>query len=72
MFPEGFPIAKRWPALFPERIPPYSLNTSNGVKVSIMLEEVGLPYETNRIGMMTGESHTAEFLSLNPSGKFRP
>ena len=72
MFPDGFPIAKRWPALFPEWIQPYSLNPSNGVKVSIMLEEVGLPYEAHRIGMMTGVRHTAESLSLNPSGKFRP
>ncbi|OJY90530.1 MAG: glutathione S-transferase [Lysobacterales bacterium 63-13] len=64
-----FPISKRWPARFPERIQLYSLATPNGVKVSIMLEETGLPYEVHRVDIMKDESHTAEFLSLNPNGK---
>ena len=41
----AFPITKRWPAHHPERLQLYSLPTPNGVKVSIMLEEIGLPYE---------------------------
>ncbi len=64
-----FPISKRWPARFPERIQLYSLATPNGVKVSIMLEETGLPYEVHRVDIMKDESHTTEFLSLNPNGK---
>ena len=39
----AFPITKRWPAAHPDRIQLYSLNTPNGVKASIMLEETGLP-----------------------------
>jgi GSH-dependent disulfide-bond oxidoreductase len=39
----AFPITKRWPAKHPERLQLYSLPTPNGVKVSIMLEETGLP-----------------------------
>lgn len=64
-----FPISKRWPARFPERIQLYSLATPNGVKVSIMLEEAGLPYEVHRVDIMKDESHAPEFLSLNPNGK---
>ncbi|WP_449428286.1 glutathione S-transferase N-terminal domain-containing protein [Rhodanobacter umsongensis] len=64
-----FPIATRWPAQHPDRIQLYSLNTPNGVKVSIMLEETGLPYEPHLVDIMKGESHLPEFLSLNPNGK---
>lgn len=65
----GFPITARWPARDPGRIQLYSLATPNGVKVSIMLEETGLAYEAHRIDIGQGESHTPEFLSLNPNGK---
>jgi GSH-dependent disulfide-bond oxidoreductase len=41
----AFPITVRWPAKYPDRLQLYSLPTPNGVKVSIMLEEIGLPYE---------------------------
>ena len=41
----AFPITRRWPAQHPDRLQLYSLPTPNGVKVSIMLEEIGLPYE---------------------------
>ena len=64
-----FPISKRWPAAHPERIQLYSLNTPNGVKVSIMLEETGLEYEPHLVDITQGESHGAEFLALNPNGK---
>ena len=64
-----FPIAARWPAQHPERIQLYSLNTPNGVKASIMLEETGLAYEPHLVDIMKDESHTPEFLSLNPNGK---
>ena len=65
----SFPITMRWPAEHPERIQLYSLNTPNGVKVSIMLEETGLPYEPHLVDIMKDESHTPVFLSLNPNGK---
>ena len=65
----SFPITMRWPAEHPERIQLYSLNTPNGVKVSIMLEETGLPYEPHLVDIMKDDSHTPEFLSLNPNGK---
>ena len=65
----AFPISARWPARHPERIQLYSLDTPNGVKVSIMLEETGLAYEPHRVDIMQNESHLPEFLSLNPNGK---
>src|SRR5437868_11003453 len=64
-----FPITGRWPAEHPDRLQLYSLNTPNGVKVSIMLEEVGLPYEAHLVDIMKDENRTPEFLSLNPNGK---
>ena len=65
----AFPITRRWPAQHPDRLQLYSLNTPNGVKVGIMLEEVGLPYEAHLVDITKDESHTAEFKSLNPNGK---
>ncbi|MEO7072354.1 MAG: glutathione S-transferase N-terminal domain-containing protein [Rhodanobacter sp.] len=65
----SFPITARWPAAHPDRIQLYSLNTPNGVKVSIMLEETGLAYEPHLVDISNEESHTDAFLSLNPNGK---
>jgi len=62
-------IFTRWPAKYPEILQLYSLPTPNGVKVSIMLEEIGLPYEAHRIDIMANESHDPAFLALNPNGK---
>src|SRR3982750_4558083 len=64
-----FPITRRWPAEHPDRLQLYSLNTPNGVKVSIMLEEIGLPYEPHLVDITNNETWTPEFLSLNPNGK---
>ena len=65
----AFPIAKRWPAKHPDHLQLYSWPTPNGVKVSIMLEEIGLPYEAHGVNIGQNESWTPEFLSLNPNGK---
>lgn len=64
-----FPITHRWPARHPERLQLYSLPTPNGVKVAILLEELGLPYEVHRIDFGQNDQHTAEFLSLSPNNK---
>lgn len=64
-----FPITKRWPARHPELLQLYSLPTPNGVKVSIMLEEIGLPYEVHLVDFGKDDQKTPEFLSLNPNGK---
>lgn len=64
-----FPITAKWPAQHPERLQLYSLPTPNGVKVSIMLEECGIPYEAHRVSFQTNDQTTPEFLSLNPNNK---
>ena len=65
----SFPITTRWPAQHPDRLQLYSLPTPNGVKVSIMLEEIGLPYEVHLVDFNKDDQKTPEFLSLNPNGK---
>lgn len=65
----AFPITKKWPARHPDRIQLYSLPTPNGVKVSIMLEETGLPYEPHLVSFQTNDQTSPEFLSLNPNNK---
>jgi len=64
-----FSITQRWPAKHPDRLQLYSWPTPNGVKVSIMLEEIELPYEAHGVDIGKNESWTPEFLSLNPNGK---
>jgi GST-like protein len=65
----AFPITKKWPAQHPERLQLYSLPTPNGVKVSIALEETGLPYEPHLVSFETHDQRSPEFLSLNPNNK---
>jgi GST-like protein len=65
----SFAITRKWPPHHPDRIQLYSLPTPNGVKVSIMLEETGLPYEPHLVNFDTQDQKTPEFLSLNPNGK---
>ena len=65
----AFPITKKWPAVHPDRIQLYSLPTPNGVKISIFLEETGLPYEVHLVSFGTNDQMSPEFLSLNPNNK---
>jgi len=65
----AFPITQKWPAQHPERLQLYSLPTPNGVKVSIFLEETGLPYEPHLVSFTTNDQLSSEFLSLNPNNK---
>jgi len=64
-----YAITRKWPARHPDRIQLYSLPTPNGVKVSILLEETGLPYEAHRVSFQDNEQMSPEFLSLNPNNK---
>jgi GST-like protein len=64
-----FAVTRKWPATHPERLQLYSLPTPNGVKVSIMLEEIGLPYEPHLVSFASNDQTSPEFLSLNPNNK---
>jgi GST-like protein len=65
----AFPVTRKWPARHPDRLQLYSVPTPNGVKVSIMLEETGLPYEAHRVAFDQNEQLSPEFLSLSPNNK---
>ncbi len=66
---DEFAITRKWPAKHPDRIQLYSLPTPNGVKASIMLEEIGLPYEPHLVSFATHDQSSREFESLNPNKK---
>jgi GST-like protein len=64
-----YPITKKWPPEYPDKIQLYSLPTPNGVKISIMLEETGLPYEPHLVRFDHNDQLSPEFVSLNPNNK---
>ncbi|MEM9582942.1 MAG: glutathione S-transferase N-terminal domain-containing protein [Pseudomonadota bacterium] len=64
-----FPINKKWPAKDPEILQLYSFPTPNGVKASIALEEMGIPYEAHKVTLSDADVKSPEFLSLNPNNK---
>ena len=47
----------------------YSLATPNGQKVSIVLEELGLPYDAHHISILNKEQFTSGFVAVNPNSK---
>ena len=65
----AFAINRKWPAQRPDVLQLYSLPTPNGVKVSIALEEIGLPYEVHTVSFASNDQMSPEFLSLNPNNK---
>lgn len=67
----AFPITRRWPPRRPDVVQLYTLPTPNGVKVSILLEELNLPYDAHRVDISdaVADQMTPEFLSLAPNNK---
>jgi len=65
----AFPITRQYPLAHPDRLQLYSFPTPNGVKVSILLEELGLAYEPHLVDIGQNETWTPDYLSLNPNGK---
>jgi GSH-dependent disulfide-bond oxidoreductase len=47
----------------------YTWGTPNGKKVSIMLEEIELPYEVHPINIGEGDQFKPEYLAINPNNK---
>ncbi len=45
----------------------YTWPTPNGRKVSIMLEEIGLPYSVHPINIGKNDQHTPDFLKISPN-----
>jgi GST-like protein len=65
----AFPITERWVPKDPSVLQLFSFPTPNGVKASIMLEEIDLPYEAHRVTLSDDDVKSLEFLSLNPNNK---
>lgn len=61
--PEG------WQPVRPGRLQLYTEHTPNGAKVSIALEELGLPYEVQHVRLAEKDQKTPAFVALNPNGK---
>ncbi|MFK7744492.1 MAG: glutathione S-transferase N-terminal domain-containing protein [Roseobacter sp.] len=66
---ENHPINDRWPAKNPSILQLYSFPTPNGVKVSIALEEMEIPYEAHTVTLSDADVKSAAFLALNPNNK---
>ncbi|MBS0581134.1 MAG: glutathione S-transferase N-terminal domain-containing protein [Proteobacteria bacterium] len=47
----------------------YGMSSPNVVKITIMLEEVGLPYRQHHINVFAGDQYDAKFLSISPNNK---
>jgi GST-like protein len=65
----AYPVTRKWPPQHPDRLQLYSLPTPNGVKIAVMLEETGLPYEAHAVRFQTDDQRSPEFASLNPYKK---
>jgi GSH-dependent disulfide-bond oxidoreductase len=66
---DAFPVTRKWPAQFPDRLQLYTLGTPNGIKVAVMLEETGLPYEAHRVNFDSNDQYSPEFHALNPNDR---
>jgi len=58
-----FPIADR------SKLQLFSLNTPNGIKVAVALEELQIPYESHTVRIMKGEQFTDAYKSISPNSK---
>ena len=47
----------------------YTWDTPNGKKVSIMLEEIGVPYEVHPVNLRQNDQMKPEYLAINPNNK---
>jgi len=47
----------------------YAFDTPNGRKISVALEEMGLPYQVSVINIMKDEQFAADFLKISPNNK---
>lgn len=64
-----YEITKRWPPVNADNLQLYYLPTPNGVKVSIALQEMCLPYDAHFVQFANDDQMTHEFMSLNPNNK---
>ncbi len=63
----AFQITRRWVPANPDILQLFSFPTPNGIKISVALEEMEIPYEAHTVKL--SETTLPEFLSLNPNNK---
>ncbi|MFC3853881.1 glutathione binding-like protein [Salinispirillum marinum] len=64
-----FPNTELWPVQHPDRLQLYTMATPNGLKVSIALEEMGIPYEAHLVNILENTQFDPDYLKLSPNGK---
>jgi len=62
-------IESQWPIVDRSKIQLFSLNTPNGIKVAVGLEELQIPYEAHTVRIGKGEQFTDAFKSISPNSK---
>jgi len=63
------PIESQWPIVDRSKLQLFSLNTPNGIKVALALEELQIPYEAHTVHIGKGEQFTDAFKSISPNSK---
>jgi GST-like protein len=63
------PNEQQWPIADRTKLQLYSMNTPNGIKVAVALEELGVPYEPHLINILKGDQHSASFTAINLNQK---
>ena len=63
------PIEDQFPVRDWSKLQLFSLNTPNGVKVGVALEELGLAYEPHTVRFTEGAQRTETFRTISPNGK---
>jgi GSH-dependent disulfide-bond oxidoreductase len=62
-------IESQWPIVDRSKIQLFSLNTPNGIKVAVGLEELQIPYEAHTVNILKGDQFTDAFKSISPNSK---
>jgi len=62
-------IESQWPIVDRSKIQLFSLNTPNGIKVALALEELQIPYEAHTVNIGKGEQFSDAFKSISPNSK---
>jgi glutathione S-transferase len=62
-------IESQWPIVDRKKLQLFSLNTPNGIKVALALEELQIPYEAHTVNIGKGEQFSDAFKAISPNSK---
>ena len=66
---QPLPIESQWPIVDRSKIQLFSMNTPNGIKVALGLEELQIPYEAHTVNITKGAQFSDAFKSISPNSK---